>query len=147
MVYTKKDPNVLGFLGRALSLEMTAVQQYLTLSRLLQLRGFAEIAQTFQQEAQEEMGHVERIISRMLVLGVAPSATQLRPPVLGDSLPVLIANTQRFEEEIVSFYQQAVSYCNRMDDFDNRLFFEKLLQEEKQHAHTLGSWQSDLAAN
>jgi len=147
MVYAKKDPNVLGFLGRALSLEMTAVQQYLTLSRLLQLRGFSEIAQTFQQEAQEEMTHVERIISRMLVLGVAPSATQLRPPVLGDSLPLLVSNTQKFEEELVNFYQQAVNYCTHIDDFDNRLFFEKLLQEEKQHAMSLGNWQNELAGN
>lgn len=137
MAYTDTDPKVLGFLGRALSLEMTAVQQYLTLSRLLKLRGFDEIADKFKHEAQEEMAHADRIIGRMLVLGVAPAATQLRSAQLGDSLPALINSAQALESEILSFYQQAVSHCAHINDFDNRLFFEQLLQEEREHVGAL----------
>ena len=145
MAYSKTDPIVLGFLGRALSLEMSAVQQYLTLSRILKLRGFEELADRFSHEAQEEMAHADRIIGRMLVLGVAPNATQLRPARLGDSLPALIDNVQSLENEIVSFYQQAVEHCARVEDFDNRLFFDQLLQEERQHASSLGDWQQNLS--
>jgi len=137
MAYTDTDPKVLGFLGRALSLEMTAVQQYLTLSRLLKLRGFDEIADKFKHEAQEEMAHADRIIGRMLVLGVAPAATQLRSAQLGDSLPALINSAQALESEILSFYQQAVNHCAHINDFDNRLFFEQLLQEEREHVGAL----------
>ena len=141
------DPQVLGFLGRALSMEMTAVQQYLCLSRFSHLQGFEDIAAKFQHEAQEEMAHSERIISRMLVLGVAPNATQLRPARLGDSLPALIAAAQALEMEIINFYQTAVDYCSRIGDFDNRLFFEQLLQEEQAHANSLDEWkQNDLTA-
>ena len=134
------DPQVLGFLGRALSMEMTAVQQYLCLSRFSHLQGFEAISEKFKHEAQEEMSHSERIIGRMLVLGVAPNATQLRPVRLGESLPALIAAAQALEMEIVSFYQTAVDYCSRIGDFDNRLFFEQLLQEEQAHASTLDEW-------
>ena len=141
MAYAKTDPTVLGFLGRALSLELSAVQQYLTLSRLLKLRGFDEIAETFKHEAMEEMAHAERIISRMLVLGVAPNATQLRAAQLGDSLPALIASAQLLEAEIISFYEKAVMHCAQVDDFDSRLFFDQLLQEERNHAGSLANWQ------
>ncbi len=144
MAYAKTDPNVLGFLGRALSLEMSAVQQYLTLTKLLKLRGFDEIAQQFQGEAQEEMDHADRIIGRMLVLGVAPNATQLRPARLGNSLPVLLTNIRALEADIVAFYQQAVSYCAKIDDFDNRLFFEQLLQEERSHFNAVSEWQAKI---
>ncbi|MFC1750778.1 bacterioferritin [Pseudomonadota bacterium] len=141
MAYAKIDPQVLGYLGRALSLEMTAVQQYLSVSRLLKLRGFDEMAAKFQTEAQQEIGHAERIIGRMLVLGVAPNATQLRPAKLGDSLPAVLASVQSLEAEIVNYYQQAVKHCAAVDDFDSQLFFDQLLQEERQHVSALSDWQ------
>lgn len=144
MVYAKQNPAVLGFLGRALSLELTAVQQYLTLARLLSLRGFGKLGEKFQNEVKEELGHAERIINRMLVLGVAPNASQLRPVRLGDSLPALLASVSSLETEIVSFYQQAVNECARIDDFDNRAFFEELLQEEREHARTLAQWREQV---
>lgn len=144
MAYAKSDPQVLGYLGRALSLELSAVQQYLTLSRLLKLRGYDDLAERFQHEATEEMAHADRIIGRMLVLGAAPNASQLRPARLGESLPAVINSVKAMELEIVSFYQQAVEHCTRIDDFDNRLFFEQLLQEEKQHAGSFDDWQSML---
>jgi len=141
MTYTKIDAKVLGYLGRALSLEMNAIQQYLSVSRLTQLRGFDDLSRTFRHEAEEEMGHAERIIGRMLVLGAAPNATQLRPAVLGESLPELIASVQSLENEIVAFYQEAVSYCVHIEDFDNRVFFEQLLKEEQEHAGVMNELQ------
>lgn len=144
MIYSTTDQVVLGYLGRALSLEMTAVQQHLTVSHLLKLRGFDEMADKFQHEAQEEMGHAQRIIGRMLMLGVTPSATQLRPPQLGDSLPKLMAAVHAFETELVGFYQRAVEHCAANDDFDNKLFFEQLLQEERAHVNEFANWQQFL---
>lgn len=140
MLYTQVDPQVLGYLGRALSLELSAVQQYTTVAALLRLRGFAEVAEKFAAEQQEEMAHVERIVARMLVLGASPNASQLRPVALGDSLPVMIKAVEGLEQEIVSFYQQAVQYCREIGDHDNLLFFEQLLREEQNHAHAVSSW-------
>lgn len=144
MAYTNTDQQVLGFLGRALSLEMTAVQQYLTLSRLLKMRGFDDLSVHFQGEANEELGHADRIIGRMLVLGVSPNMTQLRPPKLGQSLPELMSGAQALENDIVTLYQKAVDHCQRIKDVDSKLFFDKLLQEEKQHYHEYSNWQEKL---
>ena len=144
MAYAKSDTKIIGFLGRALSLEMTAVQQYLTMSRLLRLRGFDELAQRLHKEATEELSHADRIIGRMLIMGVSPNMTQLRSPQLGESLPELMVGAQALEKDIVSLYQQAVDHCIRLSDFDNRLFFDQLLQEEKQHVNDFGNWQQNL---
>jgi len=144
MAYKNVDAEVLGYLGRALSMEMSAVQQYLTMSRLLRLRGFDDIATHFHQEANEEMGHADRIIGRMLVLGVAPNMTHLRPAQLGESLPELLANAEALEKDIVSLYQKAVAHCHSISDFDNHLFFDALLKEEQQHASSIADWQQKL---
>ncbi|MFN9904687.1 MAG: ferritin-like domain-containing protein, partial [bacterium] len=62
-------PRILGSLGRALSLELSAVQQYMTHANLAQAWGEEQAAERFRHEAVEEMQHSERIIQRMIQLG------------------------------------------------------------------------------
>lgn len=143
---TTHDPAILGYLGRALSLELSAVQQYLSLARLLVLRGMPQAGEKFRHEAEEEMQHAERIIGRMLALGVAPNGSRLRPARLDGSLPQLIKQTTDLETEIVEFYAQAVRYCSRTQDHENRIFFDALLREEQLHASSIESWWQEVVA-
>ena len=141
-----QDPAILGYLGRALSFEFSAVQQYLSMARLLEMRGVQQAGEKFRHEAQEEMQHAERIISRMLALGYAPNASSLRPPRLDGALPQLMEHASNLENEIVAFYTEAVKYCRRTQDCENRIFFEKLLAEEQQHLDGIDSWRLKLVA-
>jgi bacterioferritin len=138
------DQRVLGYLGRGLSLELSAVQLYSTQARLVDTWGLAEVAGKLSAEASEELGHAERIISRMLALGVAPNASQLRPVTLGGDLRTLLEHDFVFEEELVKLYAEASNHCARIGDQDNRLFFEALLAEEQAHAETLKEWLQQL---
>ncbi len=144
MLYVNADERVLGYLGRALSFEFSAVQQYSTQARLATSWGLAEAAEQFSTEANEELKHVDRIIGRMLALGVAPNASQLRPVKLGKNLSELLSNNVIFENEIIKFYQDATRYCASVGDHDNRLFFETLLNEEKEHSAEFSRWRSEL---
>ncbi len=142
----KQDPAILGYLGRALSFELSAVQQYLSLARLLDLRGMPQAGDKFRHEAQDELQHAERIIGRMLALGVAPSASCLRPSRLDGALAELMQHAIDLEMEIVGFYTQAVLHCSRTQDHENRIFFETLLKEEQQHASGIDSWWQAIVA-
>jgi len=57
-------PRVLGYLGRALSLELSAVQQYMTHASLLESWGDQEAADRFRKETVEELRHSELIVQR-----------------------------------------------------------------------------------
>ncbi len=140
MLATNVDQRILGYLGRALSLELSAVQLYSTQSRLVATWGLAEVAEKFSAEASEEMAHAERIISRMLALGAAPNASQLRPVRLGQNLQQLLQHDHAFENELISLYEDAARHCSRTGDHDSRVFFEALLDEERQHATALQQW-------
>lgn len=140
MFHINANERVLGYLGRALSLELSAVQLYSTQSMLVSTWGLTDVAEKFRDESREEMGHAERIISRMLALGVAPNASQLRPVRLGRSLQELLQYDYAFENELISLYDDATRYCISIADYDNRLFFEALLNEEKAHAADLTQW-------
>jgi bacterioferritin len=144
MLSANADQRVLGYLGRALSLELSAVQLYSTQARLVESWGLAEVAKKLSSEASEEMRHVDRIISRMLALGVAPNASQLRPVKLGPDLQSLLEGNRAFENELVGLYQAASLHCARNGDHDSRLFFEALLNEEKQHAQALTQWLAEI---
>jgi bacterioferritin len=141
------DQKVLGYLGRALSLELSAVQMYATQARLVGNWGLEQAADRFRHEAHEEMQHVEKIIARMLAKGVAPNASQLRPVKLGGDLVQLLQVNQRFEMDLVGLYRDAVAHCNRESNCDDRMFFQSLLEDEQRHAAEMADWIASLEAN
>ena len=147
MFHINADERVMGYLGRALSLELSAVQLYSTQTMLVSSWGLTDVADKLQAESREEMAHAERIISRMLALGLAPNASQLRPVRLGRNLQELLQYDAAFENELISLYDDAVRYCVSITDYDNRLFFEALLNEEKTHATDLMQWLQELKQN
>ena len=51
MLSTSADLHVLGYLGRALSLELSAVQLYSTQARLAETWGLTEVAEELSKEA------------------------------------------------------------------------------------------------
>lgn len=137
-------PRTLGYLGRALSLELSAVQQYMTQASLAEAWGLPDAAARFRRETVEEMQHAERIIQRMLSLGVAPNASQLRPAGLARNLADLLRQDQGLEAEIVALYQEATGFCQRVGDVENGDFFAALWQEEAHHAQEIEAWLAEV---
>lgn len=144
MLNAKADSTTLGYLGRALSLELSAVQLYSTQAKLVETWGLTEVASKLSDEANEELGHANRIIGRMLALGVAPNASQLRPVRLGQSVKELLQHDYAFESELIVLYENAVKHCSAIGDHDNRMLFEHLLTEELSHAQELSQWLQQL---
>jgi bacterioferritin len=140
-------PRVLGFLGRALSLELTAVQQYMTQASLVELWGDGASADRFRQETVEELRHAESIVQRMLALGVAPAASQLRPAAHAADLVGLLRHDARLEEDLITLYDDAVRFCLLIGDTGHREFFSRLLDDEQNHARDLEAWMQQLGAS
>jgi len=137
-------PRTLGYLGRALSLEYSAVQQYMTQAGLADAWGLKDAGDRFRREVVEELQHAERIVRRMLGLGVAPNASQLRPAGVARNLVDLLLQDQALETEIVALYQEATEFCRRTGDIDNMSFFDGLLREEQHHAGEIDQWLASL---
>ncbi|MET0027993.1 MAG: ferritin-like domain-containing protein [Candidatus Thiodiazotropha sp.] len=138
------DPQILGYLGRALSLELSAVQMYSTQARMTATWGLDKPSARFREEALEEMQHVERIIARMLALGAAPNASQLRPARIGADLLTLLRADLEFELELIQLYANAAQHGRRIGSNDDWVFFNNLLEEEREHAQALNEWIDQL---
>lgn len=137
-------PRVLAYLGRALSLELSAVQQYMFQASLAEAWGDAATADRFRHETVEEMRHAERIVKHMLGLGVAPSASQLRPVSHAGDLAGLLRLDQVLESELIEHYADAMRFCVLVGDGDSEAFFRDLLAEERQHGEDLSAWLASL---
>ncbi len=137
-------PRVLGYLGRALSLELTAVQQYMTQACLAELWGDPASAQRFRHETVEELRHAETLVQRMLSLGVAPAASQLRLAGHGRDLVELLRQDLALEADLVALYAEASRFCGLAADASNAALFQQLWGEEQQHAAQLEAWLQSL---
>ena len=144
MLTAQSDLRVLGYLGRALSLELSAVQLYSTQSRLVSMWGLADAAARLRAESEEELQHADRIIERMLAIGVAPNASQLRPVKLGKSLAQILGINLVFEQELIQLYDEATRHCARVGCHDDRMFFEGLLRDEQHHHQELLNWLNEV---
>jgi bacterioferritin len=117
---------------------------YSTQARLVATWGLDGPARRLREEAHEEMQHVERIIARMLALGVAPNASQLRPAAVAADLHSLLRADHVFETELVRLYTDAVRHAARIGSQEDRVFFQALLEEEQRHAAELVTWIQEL---
>jgi bacterioferritin len=112
----------------------------MTQASLAEAWGLSEAAVRLREETVEEMQHAERIIQRMLALGVAPNASQLRPAGVARNLIDLLRQDTVLESEIVALYHEATTFCRRVGDEANGDFFEALLNEESAHAREIEDW-------
>lgn len=141
------DPRTLGWLARALTHEMSAVQQYLAQSVLARLWGDEALAAKLRHEAVEEMEHAERLMERLILLGVAPSAGNLPPARLGRSVEALLAADRTLEADAVRLYQEAAAHARRMRDADSAALLESILAEELAHVQALDGMMQGKAEN
>jgi len=116
---------------------MGAVQQYLAQSVLARLWGDEALSAKFRHEAIEELEHAARLMERLILLGVAPSAGNLTPARLGRTREALIDADRQLELNAVRLYQQAVAHAQRVRDADSAVLLEAILHEEKSHVQEL----------
>jgi bacterioferritin (cytochrome b1) len=75
----------------------------------------------------EEMRHADTLVQRMLSLGVAPAASQLRPVGHGPDLASLLRQNLALEDDLVNLYAEAARFCHFCGDTDNQQLFQQLL--------------------
>ncbi len=131
------DPRLSGYLSRALSHEMAAVQQYLLQAKLTGMWGMAAQSTHFRRDVEEELVHAERLMERMLELGIPCNATQLPAVRPGRTLEEMLLIDIQLELEAVRLYEEAAHYCARRQDIETHALLTAILQDELGHLKDL----------
>jgi len=138
------DPRLSSYLSRALSHEMAAVQQYLLQAKLTGMWGLSAQSVKFRSDVSEELVHAERLMERMLVLGIPCNATQLPPIRPGRTLEEMLHIDRQLEIEAIRLYEEAAAYCARRHDGETLQLMRAILDDELGHLRELDQQLSTL---
>ena len=123
---------------------MAAVQQYLFQATLTGMWGLSEQSAHFRNDVSEELVHAERLMARMLVLGIPCNATQLPPIRAGRTLEEMLHIDRQLEIEAIRLYEEAVAYCARRQDGETLQLMRGILEDELGHLRELDQQLSAL---
>lgn len=134
------NTQILGFLGRALSLEFSASQHYLAQASLAKSRNEMNFAEGFVTLANEELQHANLITDRMIAQGAVPAGSVLRPATPTGNIIDALRSCEEREVVLIQLYSEASQYCLNMGASDDYALFVKLLEEEQTQLVRVQGW-------
>lgn len=120
-------------LQTALAMELTASHQYQLHASVLDDWGMDLLAAKMRQEMQEELGHSDDYISRIMFLKGEPSLVLAKTPELAKSLVEMFETDLADEKEAITFYTSAARQAFEAGDIGTRSLFERVVMDEEGH--------------
>ncbi len=120
-------------LQTALSMELTAMQQYQLHAGALDDWGLSVLASKMREELAEELEHSEEYMTRILFLKKSPELTMAKTPIRAASLKAMFESDLVDEKEAIEFYTKASMQASEDSDIGTRTLFERITLDEEQH--------------
>lgn len=120
-------------LQKSLAMELTAAHQYQLHASVLDDWGMDRLALKMREEMQEEIGHSDAFIQRIMFLKGEPSLVFDKTPVLVESLSQMFEADMNDEKEAIEFYTSAAKQAADAGDIGSRMLFEKIVLDEEGH--------------
>lgn len=129
----KGDPKVIEYLQKGLRSELTAINQYMLHSRMLEDWGLDALAKVEGDEAMDEMRHADRFIKRILFLEGLPNLQELDKLRIGEDVREILQSDLEAEKEALALYREAIAVCEKAQDYASRDLFSDLVRDEEGH--------------
>jgi bacterioferritin len=131
------DAKVIEFLNKALTNELTAINQYWLHYRMLANWGVAKLAEFERHESIDEMKHADRLADRILFLEGLPNFQRLDSLKIGENVEEILKADLALELEAIPLLRDAIQHCESVRDYVSRELFEDILGNEEQHVDFL----------
>lgn len=120
-------------LNTALQMEMSAAHQYQLHAHVLEDWGLNKLAAKMREEMQEELGHSDRFIERVLFLKGDPKIAFEKAPQRAGSLVDMFKADLADEENAIAIYSKAAKAADDVNDIGTRALFEEIVLDEEGH--------------
>src|SRR5579884_1086127 len=131
------NPQVLEALNRALTVELTAINQYFCQAKMCQNWGFRKLGKKHYEESIGEMKHAEKLIDRILFLEGMPEIARYDVIRVGADVKEQFENDLQLEMTGVRHYNATVDLCIQLKDNGTRELIEPILAESEEHVDWL----------
>lgn len=129
----KGDAKVIEFLNRALTNELTAINQYFLHARMFENWGLEKLNEKEYHESIDEMKHADALIRRVLFLEGLPNLQDLGKVLIGENTREVLECDLKLEMDAVPLLRDAVAHCEQVSDYVSRELFEDILESEEEH--------------
>ena len=133
----KGDAKVIEFLNKALTNELTAINQYWLHYRVLADWGVHKLAEYERHESIDEMKHADTISERILFLEGLPNFQAIHKLKVGETVEEILKADLAMEEEAIPLLRDAIEHCESVRDYVSREIFERILESEEEHVDFL----------
>ena len=133
----KGDEKVIEFLNKALTNELTAINQYWLHYRVLADWGVHKLAEYERHESIDEMKHADILAERVLFLGGLPNFQAIHKLKVGETVEEILKADLAMEEEAIPLLRDAIEHCEKARDYVSREIFERILESEEEHVDFL----------
>jgi bacterioferritin len=132
----KGKKSVISRLNSLLVGELVAADQYFVHSRMYKEWGLHKLYERIEHERQDEIGHADLLISRILFLEGTPDLSKRPAPSIGKDVPAMLRNDLDLELSVIKELKEVIAHCEEQQDYDSRRILAKILEDTEQD-HTL----------
>ena len=134
----KGSQKVIEALNGLLAYELAAMDQYFIHSRMYEDWGLGKLYDRIAHEMEDETGHADQMIKRILFLEGFPNMVTREPLNVGKTVEEMLKNDLALEYAVVKNLKDAIVICEAEKDFETRAMLVKQLEDtEEDHTHWL----------
>lgn len=134
----KGNENIISSLNELLACELAAMDQYFIHSRMYHDWGLDKLHVRIAHEFDDEKGHAEQLINRILFLEGIPDLVTRDAINIGNAVPAMLQSDLDIEYGVVKTLKAAIALCETERDFVSRDMLQTLLDDtEMDHAYWL----------
>lgn len=128
---------VIDALNDALTIELTAINQYFCQAKMCKNWGYMRLAKKHYSESMGEMKHAEMLIDRILFLEGVPEIARYDVIRVGANIPEQFEHDLKLEIRGVQLYNDAINLCIQLKEGGSRELMEQILVESEEHVDWL----------
>lgn len=133
----KGHDQIIEGLNRALTIELTAINQYFCQSKMCKNWGFLRLAAKHYEESIGEMKHADKIIERILYLDGVPEIARYDVIRVGTDVKEQFENDLKLESGGVAAYNELVNLAIQLKDNGTHKLALEILEESEEHVDWL----------
>jgi bacterioferritin len=133
----KGNQQVIDALNGALTIELTAINQYFCQAKMCKNWGFTKLGMKHYHESIGEMKHADMIIDRILFLEGTPEIARYDVIRVGTNVQEQFEFDLQLEMKGVKAYNDGIQLCMKVNDGGTRELMAKILVESEEHVDWL----------
>ncbi|HTI87334.1 MAG TPA: bacterioferritin [Alphaproteobacteria bacterium] len=127
------DKDVIGYLNRILTNELTTINQYFLHARMLKQWGFEKLAEYEYKQSIDEMKDADELIKRILFLEGLPNLQELGRLRIGENLTEILRADEGQERNAIPLLREAIAFAETKGDYVTRDLLTDILDGEEKH--------------